>query len=113
MAVAAAEPVLTAASFDVRNDATLTLAFDRPIDVSGVDGSAIVVEDGVTTMVRFAATGGIVASSASSVTFILIPTGPYGGNRTLLDASAANGIRAADGGPPWGGAAGVVLPYSA
>ncbi|MEM1010615.1 MAG: hypothetical protein AAGI46_00170 [Planctomycetota bacterium] len=102
-------PVLTSA---VVNGSLLTLTFDQAVDVDQLDGAAIVVDGGSATNVRWDATGTVSQPSADTVVLGLEYLGPAVTTAFTLDASAANGIRAADGGQPWGGVMGVVLPYT-
>ena len=104
-----AGPVLGSASF-LAEDPSLQLEFDGfDIDVSSFDPSSIVVNDPASGSVYHAVSavvlGGII------VQVLMTPAGPSSGTQTLLDATAATGIRSADDGTEWAGAAGLELPF--
>lgn len=106
-------PVLVAASFNMGAVYTVTLAFDRAIDVSGIDGAAIVVDDALFDKLRFTATGAIEVLSASSLRIELIEAGEDTGTGQTLTASADNGIVAVHGRLPWPGVSDLPLPFEA
>jgi hypothetical protein len=91
---------------------TVTLAFDRAIDIAGLDASEITVDDGP-------GSGSIWQGGAGSATLIdpqtvrlpMSEVGPSGSTETTLTATAASGIRAADDGGTWAGATNVELPF--
>lgn len=104
-----AGPVLGSASF-LAGDPSLQLEFDGyDIDVSSFDPSSITVNDPASGSVYHAVSavvlGGII------VQVLMTPTGASSGTQTLLNATAATGIRSADDGTEWAGAAGLELPF--
>ena len=101
--------VLVSASFDA-GDFTLTLAFDRAIDVAGIDPSQLTVLDEPATGNALA--GSAVASqpTPASVVLDMVVTGAAEGP-TVLNATAETGIVAANDGAAWAGVAGLALPY--
>ena len=103
-----AAPTLVAASCD--EAPTLTLVFDRPVDVSGIDVEAIRVDY---ASLGFSYVGFGEPTVLDPVTVRLAMTGveEYTGPGIVLSAAAGNGIVAADGGLPWAGVAGVELPF--
>ena len=114
-AAAAAPPappaalVLVSAIYDA--GAAVTLTFDRPIDIAGLDGSVIIVEDGVHSEFRYAGTAGATLRSPPTVQIELAGVEEFVGPGIQLDAGAANGIVAVDDGGAWGGASDVELPW--
>ena len=114
-AAAAAPPappaalVLVAAIYDA--GAAVTLTFDRAIDIAGLDGSVIIVEDGVHAEYRYAGTVGATLLSPATVQIELAGVEEFVGPGIQLDAGAANGIVAVDDGGAWGGASDVELPF--
>jgi hypothetical protein len=90
---------------------TLTLTFDRAVDVSAFDGAAVIVDDALETGLRYDGTGGAALAGPASIVVTLVALGDPTGTAVTLDASAANGIVAADDGGVWEGAAGLSLPF--
>jgi hypothetical protein len=82
---------------------TLTLTFDRAIDISGMDGSQISVADHVEGN-SFTAEGSPTVTDPASVQIGLTYAGPVDvGTEVLLNAAAGNGIVAVDDGGAWAG----------
>lgn len=106
----AAPPTLVAASCD--ESPTLTLVFDRPVDVSAVDVELIRVDNG---LLGFTYVGYGAPTLPDPVTVRLALTGveEYAGPGVVLSAAADNGIVAADGGGAWAGVTGLELPFDA
>lgn len=102
--------VLVSAAYD-GDASTLMLVFDRAIDVSGVVGSAIVVNDGESLYLQLAATGGAVMVDPVTVRLTLESLGDWENPGVVLDAAAGNGIVAAGDGAAWAGAVNVALPW--
>ena len=92
------------------NDGYLTLRFDRAIDVSGVDGSAIVVND-MTAGSLFNGTGGASGLGDVMVIFTLVIIGSASEAGIHLNASASSGIVAVDDGGTWAGVSELELPW--
>ena len=87
------------------------LTFDRAIDLSGYDGTAVVVDDESDTFNAFQGTGGAFPIGANAVDIFLVdPTVPTGPGTTLT-ATAANGIVAVDDGGTWAGCISLTLPF--
>jgi hypothetical protein len=103
-----APPTLVAASCD--ESPTLTLVFDRPVDVSAIDVGLIRVDY---ALLGFTYVGFGEPTLLDPVTVRLFMTGvdDYTGPGIVLSAAAGNGIVAADGGGPWAGVADVELPF--
>jgi hypothetical protein len=101
--------VLVAAEF---GEATwVRLAFDRPIDIAGLDGSQITIEDGPITEFRWAATGAATLEGPAVVRIDVALAGPSSSVATTLTATGATGIVALDDGGAWPGVVGLVLPF--
>jgi hypothetical protein len=101
---------LTLVSASYESTVSVTLTFDRAIDVAGVDGAAITVADGSTGF-RYAGTGGAIPLSANVVELLLegveeIPLGEI-----TMTATAANGIVALDDDVAWAGVVELGLPF--
>jgi hypothetical protein len=101
--------VLVSATY--QEEASVTLEFDRAIDVSGIDVSAIIVDDALTTGLTFAGAGTPTIVNATTVQVTLVETGGSSGSEITLTAGANNGIVAADDGGAWPGAEDLELPY--
>ncbi len=102
--------VLVAAVYE---EATwVRLTFDRAIDVTGLIGSAITVDDGDLSGVRWQATGpSVTMINPTTVRIELTEFDPFAGAGIQLDATSANGIGAVDDGGMWGGVTDVELPF--
>lgn len=88
------------------------LTFDRAIDVSSVDGNAILVFDGASENERFKVDAPGELVGPATVEFSLIALGAWAGPADVrLDATAATGIVAAEDGGTWSGVTGLVLPF--
>jgi hypothetical protein len=104
------ELILEAAAFD--NDAvTVTLTFDRAIDIAGIVGGDIIVNDADITANLYEATGPATMLSPTTVRIELIGVSESTGTGVRLSAGAANGIVAVDDGGTWGGADALALPF--
>ncbi len=101
-------PVLTSATYET--DAAVTLTFDRPVDISGILASFIVVDDGQFTNTRYEG-GGAELAGAASVWIELVPIGAASGGTVRLMAGAGNGIVATADGAAWAGVSDVALPF--
>jgi len=90
---------------------SVSLTFDRPIDIAALAGGQITVDDGAVAGVLYAATGVATLTDPQTVRIELIEIGLSTGPGTRLTASAASGIAAVDDGGTWGGAADLSLPF--
>jgi len=106
----AAALVLVEAAFD-ETAPTIRLTFDRAIDIDGLVGSQIVVDDGAMTGTRYEAVGEANLDGPDGVFIQLLEVGPAQNAGTVLTASAGTGIVAVDDGGTWAGATDVALPY--
>jgi hypothetical protein len=100
--------VLLAGSFDA-GTLTLSLTFDREIDVSGIVAGQIVVLDG-NQAIEWGGTAEVWQESPASLNMILIENGEYPGSGVWLEAPTGAGIKSADG-VAWAGAVDVELPF--
>ena len=108
----ASPPVaLTLISANYVTGASFTLVFDRPIDISAIDGTAIFVDDGQTTHQRFNGTGGAVLVAPTAVRFTPYRVTSATGTGTTLTATASTGIVAVNDGGTWAGATALALPF--
>ncbi|MBC7785571.1 MAG: hypothetical protein H7144_17190 [Burkholderiales bacterium] len=102
-------PVLVAAVYS-EVDLTITLTFDRAIDYTAFDGTQVQVFDPVDNNQQYLGTGGVIFMAADTIEVQLVSTGAYAGDFIHLDATAATGIVANDGGA-WAGVLDLVLPF--
>jgi hypothetical protein len=100
-------PVLVSAAFD---GGTLTLGFDRAIDLAGFDPTQVIVDDG-NVPVEWAGTIDFSQPGANSVAIVMIENGEFAGTGVSLSVTGGAGIVAADGGVAWAGVAGLELPW--
>jgi hypothetical protein len=91
--------------------ATLTLVFDRPINIAALVGTAIVVDDGAQTYLLYNATGGAELLDPTTVKLTLIAVDSPIGGSILLSATGLSGIVAADDGGTWLGVTNLPLPF--
>jgi hypothetical protein len=103
--------VLESAVYEEGEEVAIVLTFDRAIDIAGMDGAQIVVNDGVYVGNRFAATGAATMLTPASVRILMNPIGEAEVGAVTLTASAASGIAAVDDGGMWGGVTDVELPF--
>jgi hypothetical protein len=105
----AAAPVLVAAAYDAGSSVTLT--FDRPVDVAGMDVLVVVVDDGATMSFRYRGFGTPESLGPATVGVALSGFEDYAGPGVTLSVAAGNGIVAADGGLAWPGVTDLPLPF--
>jgi hypothetical protein len=111
---ASAEPAppvalnLVAATYDPGLSVTLT--FDRAIDVSGFNGSFVIVRDGDNSFL-YDAMGGAVLMGPNVVELTLVLVEGDSSVGVTMTVSPENGIVAVDDGGAWGGASDVELPF--
>ena len=112
----AGEPVppvaltLISASYD-EGATTLTLTFDRAIDIAGIDGSFILLRDGSGAEMLYDASGEAVLTGPASVELTLVAVEGDSTPGVVLSVSPENGIVAVDDGGTWDGVAELALPY--
>ena len=90
---------------------SVSLTFDRPIDIAGLVGGQITVDDGAVAGILYAGTGVATLTGPQTVRIELIEIGLSSGPGTRLTASAASGIVAVDDGGTWGGVSELELPF--
>jgi hypothetical protein len=111
--VAPAALVLVAAAYEAGTvPPTVTLVFDRAIDVSGIAGAAIVVSDEGDLGETLTGTGAVTLLGPATVRIGLVKVGDPLPGSTTLTATAGNGIVAADDGGAWAGVTDLVLPFA-
>lgn len=102
---------LTLVAAEYEDAAWVRLTFDRPVDIAGLVGGAILVDDGEIAAVRWAAQGEASLLAPATVQVGLLNVGASSGPDVRLDAGPANGIVAADDGGTWAGVTGLLLPF--
>src|SRR5688500_16663840 len=105
----AVAPVLVSASFD-ENALMITLTFDRAVDVSGLVGAQVLVNDGNFSGMQHEATGAVTVLSPTSVRVGLMDVQEWLEPGVTLTATGATGIVASDGGAAWAGVSNLELP---
>jgi hypothetical protein len=101
--------VLVAATYE--EVVSVSLTFDRPIDIAGLVGAQITVDDGAVAGILYAGTSVATLTDPQTVRIELVEVGVSGDPGTRLTASAANGIVAVDDGGEWAGVSDVELPF--
>jgi hypothetical protein len=102
---------LVLATYEDINPSVLSLTFDRDIDVTALDWTAIVVNDQPNTGQRWQGTDEFSQPDDATVRITLIATGPATPGPLTMSASAGNGIVARDDGAAWAGASNLELPF--
>jgi hypothetical protein len=87
------------------------LTFDRAVDIAGIDGAAITVNDPLTLSSLFDGSGGATLVLPTVVQLTLVPAGLPSGVVVTLSATDANGIAPAGGGAAWAGVTNLELPF--
>jgi hypothetical protein len=100
--------VLVAAAYDP--GATVTLTFDRPVDVAAMDVAAVAVDDGPVMGFRYVGFGTPTMLDPRTVNVTLTGVEDFPGPGVTLSVAAGNGIVAAGGGA-WAGVSDVALPF--
>lgn len=90
---------------------TLTLAFNRAIDISGFGGDGVEVDDGTFSNQTYLALGDQTLINPMTVQVFLVAQFSYGGAGIKMSAFDTNGIVAADDGTPWDGVMDLALPF--
>jgi hypothetical protein len=90
---------------------SVSLTFDRAIDIDALVGAQITVDDGAVAGILYAATGVATLTDPQTVRIELSEIGLSTGPGTTLTASAASGIVAVNDGGTWGGVAELALPF--
>jgi hypothetical protein len=101
---------LVSASYD-HDEQTLTLQFDRAVDVAGFDGTQVTVVDGEFNTQTFDGEAGATLLDPTTVRVALAVTGSYEGAGVKMTATGASGIVAMDDGGTWAGATDLELPF--
>ena len=101
---------LTLVSAEYEEAVWVRLTFDRAIDLAGLVGSQIVIDD-VAAGFMYAATGAVTPVGATGVQVAVVEVGPSASTPTTLTAGPGNGIVAADDGGAWAGVTGLELPF--
>jgi hypothetical protein len=108
------EPIvgpLTLVSAAYEPGTLIELSFDRAIDIAGLDGSVIVIDDGSISGFRYAATLVATLIGPAVVRIELDGIEEFAGPDVRMTAGAANGIVAVGDGAAWAGVSNVVLPF--
>jgi hypothetical protein len=100
--------VLVAAAFD--QSVSVTLTFDRDIDITSLVASAVIVDDAPES-IAYRGDGPGTLLTPTTVVIALVEDGGQGGPVVTLTASAGNGIVAVDDGDAWAGVTDVTLPF--
>src|SRR4051812_42060036 len=95
-------PVLIAATWNAESS-YVQLQFDRAIDASGREPTAIVVDDQAETGLKFEADGGITIVNPTTVRLGMESTSDAVQTGVHLTATTANGIVSADDDEAWSG----------
>ena len=103
------EPVLVAGVFDA-GATSLTLTFDRAIDIAGMVPYQITVLDGPGGL-EWGATPSVTQIGPATVEIMMIELYAFESVGVVMNATNETGIVAAVGGASWAGCAGLALPF--
>jgi len=101
---------LVAATYDIETE-SVVLAFDRAVDASAYDPTAITVQDGVYAGGLFVGSGPATVVNPTTIQVFLEQIGSPTVSNVELSATALTGIVTVNDGGTWGGVTGLVLPY--
>ena len=103
---------LTLVSATYAEATSVTLVFDRAIDITAASGAAIIVDDGSFTGSRWIGMERPpTLVNPTTVEFEISEEGPAQSAETVLTATSANGIVAVNDSGTWPGTADLELPY--
>jgi hypothetical protein len=103
-------PVLVSGLYDFAAG-SLTLAFDRAINIAGLAGGQITVNDPVIAGARFEATAGATLLGPTTIRLLLADVAGASGNDVTLSATPTNSVVAVDNGAAWAGVTDLELPF--
>lgn len=101
---------LTLVSATYVGGTSVTLVFNQAIDVGALAPDSFGVVDGEFFEQTYVGLS-VLSSTADSVTIELLSIDPTSPGHVVLNADAANGIVATNGGEAWDGVSGLVLPF--
>jgi hypothetical protein len=90
---------------------SVVLGFDRAIDIGGMEGGVIFVDDGEVNDLLYNGSGGWSLENATTVKIVLLEVETSHGTGILLNAPDQTGIVAVDDGAAWAGATNLELPF--
>ena len=108
--VPAAALTLVSATYDIETESVI-LSFDRAVDASAYDPTAITVQDGVYAGGLFVGSGPASVINPTTIQVFLEQIGSPTVSDVELWATAATGIVATDDGGTWAGVTALVLPF--
>src|SRR4051812_18576045 len=85
---------LVSAMYPIEIEGAMRLRFDRAIDIAAIDGTQVIVKDGVNQASIMNATGPAELSDPQAVVLYLVIIGSYSEPNVLLSATGASGIAA-------------------
>jgi hypothetical protein len=103
-------PQLALAAAACDESPSLTLTFDRPVDVSALDVALIRV-DIASLGFTYVGHDAPIVVNPTTVQILLTGVEEYAGPGVILTAPANTGIVAAQGGAAWPGVTGLALPF--
>ncbi len=107
---APAPPVLVSASYDPVG-LVVTLGFDRPVRIVGIDGTQISLNDPVTNAASYQGNGDVGRVDQMTLLINLVAVGAASGSQTTMSATTGNGVMARIGSGLWLGVTNLVLPF--
>ena len=101
---------LVSATYDVDTQ-SVTLTFDRAVNVAAFAPTAVTLQDGIYTGGSFVGSGPATVINPTTIQVFLEQIGSPTVSDVELSATASTGIVAADDGGTWAGVTNVVLPF--
>ena len=102
---------LTLVAAEYEDASSLTLTFDRAVDVSAAIVDFLAVKDGTINERLYLGAGTPLVISPTTCRVELIDVDPFAGAGITLTADEGNGIVAADDGAEWAGVTDLALPF--
>lgn len=93
------------------SDATLTLQFDRAVNIAALNGAAITVRDGSIDNAIYNGISAVSMIDPRTIYLTLVSVGPYNIPGVTLTVTAQSGIAAANDGGTWAGATNLAVPF--
>jgi hypothetical protein len=93
------------------SDGTLTLEFDRAINIAALHGAAITVKDGTYDSTSYNGVSDASLTDPRTVLLTLVSVGSYSVDEVTMSATALSGIVAVNDGGTWPGVTNLALPF--
>lgn len=103
--------VLVQAQYPTNFGRAIRLTFDRAINIDAIDGSQIIVKDGLGVQKIRQGNASVQLIDPQTVEIFVPAIGDYTQPNRVLEATAMTGIVAVDDGGTWAGATDLPIPF--